>query len=256
MHTRSHNERAQPAAWKVGTLARRTGLTIRTLHYYDQIGLLSPSRYTESGHRLYGTEDVARLQQIKSLRALGFSLEEIRDCLGQPDFSPLRVIQMHLARLREEIEMQRQLVERLEGLEAGLRHTDALTADEFLQTIEAMTIFERYYTRQQLEQIKERGRQIGEERIRAVEAEWPELIAQVRAAMERGDDPAGEPVQALARRWMELVREFTGGDPGIARSVRAMYQHEPHIRARYGLDQGLFEFVNRALAAGGIPIPG
>jgi DNA-binding transcriptional MerR regulator len=88
-------------ALKVGELARRTGLTIRTLHHYDEIGLLQPTLHTESGHRLYTAGDVARLQQVLSLRQLGFSLEEIRDCLDRPGFAPLEVIHLHVARLRE-----------------------------------------------------------------------------------------------------------------------------------------------------------
>ena len=91
-------------AVKVGELARRTGLTIRTLHHYDEIGLLRPSLHTDSGHRLYTAADVARLQQVLSLRQLGFSLEEVRDCLDRPGFSPLEVIRLHVARLREQIE--------------------------------------------------------------------------------------------------------------------------------------------------------
>ena len=58
---------------KVGELAKRTGLSIRTLHYYDEIGLLQPSETTPSGHRVYGANELARLQRIKSLRQLGFS---------------------------------------------------------------------------------------------------------------------------------------------------------------------------------------
>ncbi|MCH7995122.1 MAG: MerR family transcriptional regulator, partial [Planctomycetes bacterium] len=65
--------------WKVGELATQTGVSVRTLHDYDEIGLLSPSQRTGSGHRLYGADDVVRLQQIKSCRQLGFSLAEIRD---------------------------------------------------------------------------------------------------------------------------------------------------------------------------------
>src|SRR3954471_1725022 len=99
----------QPTAWKVGELARRTGLSIRTLHYYEEIGLLSPSRRTEAGHRLYAAGDVVRLQQIKSLRQLGFTLKEIRDCLDKPGFSAQQVIQLHLLRLGEQIELQQRL---------------------------------------------------------------------------------------------------------------------------------------------------
>src|ERR1043165_2969683 len=67
--------------WKVGQLAKRTGISVRTLHPYDQIGLLTPSHRTESGHRLYDRDDVVRLQQIVMLRQLGFALEEIAAAL-------------------------------------------------------------------------------------------------------------------------------------------------------------------------------
>src|SRR5271168_4740111 len=101
-------------ALKVGELASRTGLTVRTLHHYDEIGLLRPSLHTESGHRLYTAGDVARLQQVLSLRQLGFSLEEISRCLDRPGFSPLEVIVMQAARLREQIALQSKLCERLD----------------------------------------------------------------------------------------------------------------------------------------------
>jgi DNA-binding transcriptional MerR regulator len=64
----------QETTWKVGELAERTGVSVRTLHHYDEIGLLSPPWRTEVGHRLYSVRDILRLQQIRSLRALGFGL--------------------------------------------------------------------------------------------------------------------------------------------------------------------------------------
>ena len=96
-------------ALKVGELAQRTGLTVRTLHHYDAIGLLRPSLHTEAGYRLYTAGDIARLQQVLSLRQLGFSLDEVRGCLDRPGFAPLEVIGLHLVRLREQIESQRRL---------------------------------------------------------------------------------------------------------------------------------------------------
>src|SRR3954471_24366002 len=103
-------ETAMPfEALKVGELAQRTGLTVRTLHHYDAIGLLKPSLHSEAGYRLYTAGDIARLQQALSLRQLGFSLDEVRDCLDRPGFSPLDVIGLHVSRLREQIESQRKL---------------------------------------------------------------------------------------------------------------------------------------------------
>jgi DNA-binding transcriptional MerR regulator len=238
---------------KVGELARRTGLSVRALHYYDEIGLLSPSRRTGAGHRLYTPGDVGRLQQIKSLRYLGFSLEEVRDCLDRPDFSPRRVIELHLSRLREQIELQQRLYDRLEEIAARLSSKEEVSAEDFVQTMEVISMSERlwkYYTPEQREEIEERGRALGEERIRQVEAEWPELMEQVRAEMDAGTDPSDERVQRLAKRWMELVREFTGGNPEIERSVRNVWQQEETI---HGMDTGpmreMGEYVSRAMAA-------
>jgi DNA-binding transcriptional MerR regulator len=234
---------------KVGELARQTGLTVRTLHHYDEIGLLAPSHRTPSGHRLYGAGDLARLLQILSLRQLGFALDEIRECLNRPGFSPERVLALHIERLGERIEEQRRLRSRLEAVATRLRSAETVSVEDFLQTLEAITMFEKYYTPEQLREIEERGRALGPERIREVEAEWPRLIAEVRAEMDTGTDPASETVQALARRWKALVDEFTGGNPEIERSVARLYREEPGARERMGLDAQIFEYINRAMAA-------
>src|SRR4051812_40728627 len=104
--------------WKVGELAGVTGLTVRTLHHWDEIGLLRPSRRTAAGHRLYADADVTRLQQVTSLRQLGFPLEQIRDLLDRRGIPARQVITLHLEKLREQIELQRALQARLEQVAA------------------------------------------------------------------------------------------------------------------------------------------
>src|SRR6185437_14363988 len=64
--------KATKKSWKIGELANETGLTVRALHHYDQIGLLKPSQETEGGHRVYSTVDVEKLQKIMTLKQLGF----------------------------------------------------------------------------------------------------------------------------------------------------------------------------------------
>jgi DNA-binding transcriptional MerR regulator len=235
--------------WKVGELARQTGLTVRTLHHYDEIGLLRPSHRSAAGHRLYGAEDLGRLLQILSLRQLGLSLEEIRECVTRPEFSLRRILDSQVSRLRERIALQQKLCDRLEAVAGRLRSAETVSVEELLQTMEAITMFEKYYTEEQLRSLEERRRQIGDERIREVEAEWPALIAEVRAEMDRGTDPASEAVQRLAARWQSLIEEFTGGDPGIARSVGNLYQGEPQARDRMGLDSAIFGYIGRAMTA-------
>lgn len=220
----------RPMAMKVGELARRTGVSVRTLHYYDEIGLLSPSQRSDAGYRLYAAGDIVRLQQIRSLRQLGFTLEEIREWLDRPGYSPRQVIESHISRLREQIELQRRLCERLESLVSGLGLTEAeISVEEFIQAIEVMNMVEKYYTPEQLEWLKERANQIGQERIREVEAEWPRLMAEVRAEMEKGTDPASERVRSLAKRWTGLVQEFTGGNPEIEQAAQSWWDSEESI---------------------------
>lgn len=234
---------------KVGELARQTGLSVRTLHYYDEIDLLSPSARTASGHRLYSAGDIARLQQVRSLRQLGLSLEEIRDWLRHPAYSPRGVIRLHLDRLQEQIERQRRLCRLLEMIAARFGAAEEVSVAELTTTIEVMTMFDKYYSPEQMKQLEERGREVGEERIRQVEGEWPRLIAQVRAEMEQGTPPSDPRVQELARRWMSLVGEFTGGDPAIAKSVATMYRQEPSVRERSGIDMKIFDYVKQASSA-------
>lgn len=228
---------AERRVWKVGELARRAGVSVRGLHHYEEIGLLVPSRRTAAGHRRYEDGDVLRLQQIASLRSLGFSLGEIRNCLDASGYAPARVIELHIARLRERIELEKRLCDRLEAVANRLAATEDsagdVSAGEFVETVMEVTKMseriEKYYTPEQREQLERRRQEVGEERIREVEAEWPELMEQVRAAMEAGTDTADERAQALARRWMGLVEEFTGGDAGIARSVGNMWRQEETI---------------------------
>jgi len=230
--------------WRIGDLAKRTGVSVRTLHHYDEIGLLSPSNRTESGHRLYGHEEVVRLQQILSLRQMGFSLEQIRETLDRPDFDVRRVIELHVARLRAQIATQQDLCSRLETIAT---HYPTASAEDFIKAIEVMTMFEKYYSKEQLETLAQRREQLGEARMREVTEEWPQLMADVRAEMDRGTDPADPRVQALAKKWMDLIHEFTGGDAGIHQSLSKMYRKESGLAARQGLDAGINEYIRRAM---------
>ncbi len=240
---------SKPAGMKVGVLARQTGLSIRTLHYYDEIGLLTPSQHTESGHRLYTRADVARLQQIMSLRQIGFRLEEIRDCLDGARFSPCEVIELHVTRLREQIEMQRALCRRLEAL---ARHcaSNEVSVEEFVQTIEGMTRMDKYYKPEHQAEIRARGEQLGEQGLRQAEADWAQLIAEVRAEMDKGTPPSDPRAQALAQRWRALVEAFTGGNPEIEQGLNKMWHEETTI---HGIETApmreMGAYIGQALAA-------
>lgn len=240
----------QEETWTVGALGKRTGVSVRALHHYHEIGLLSASARTEAGYRLYSAADVARLQRIKSLRDLGFSLEEIRGLLDRPDLSPRRVVELHIQRLKERMALERELCRRLETLARRLS-AEEVSVEDFMGTIEVMTMverFEKYYTPEQLAQLQERATQVGPERMAQVQEEWPRLIAEVQTEMERGTPAGDERVLALARRWRSLIEEFTGGDPGISASLQRMYQSEPDLTQRNTGGPEMMAYIGEAMS--------
>ncbi|HEX6910334.1 MAG TPA: MerR family transcriptional regulator [Longimicrobium sp.] len=238
--------------WKVGELAKQTGMTVRTLHHYDEIGLLSPSHRTAAGHRLYGEADVARLQQVASLRSLGFPLDQIRDVLNQGRLSPLDIVRMHAARMREQLKTQQRLVERLDALAAGLGEAHSVSAAQLIATIEEINMFEKYYTPEQLDYLAQRREQVGEARMHEVQGEWARLHADVQAAMDAGTDPCDPAVQALARTWKGLIEEFTGGDAGVRQSLNNLYQNEDSVHGmNVAAMRPMMEYIGRAWQCAG-----
>lgn len=102
--------------WRIGELAGETGLTVRTLHHYDDIGLLVPSGRAEAGHRLYTEVDVRRLYRVLALRELGLPLHEIAGWLNGEEDDPRRAVRRQLERLDAQMELQQQLRRRLVAL--------------------------------------------------------------------------------------------------------------------------------------------
>lgn len=250
--------------WKVGELAARTGLTVRALHHYDAIGLLSPSARTGSahgsGHRLYTAADVARLHQIICLKQLGFGLEQVKEYMTRADYDPRAVVRLHLANVRRQAAELAELGDRLEALATTLDAADAVSPDTFLETIEVMTMIEKYYTPEQLKQLEDRRAAGGPEMEEAIQKGpqmWADLYADVRAAMDAGVDPADAKAKPLAERWLALVSGFTGGDPGLFAALRKMYQNEDNVR---GTDvkamKPLNDYLEQVRQAHGVKHPG
>lgn len=236
--------------WKVGELAQASGLTVRALHHYDEIGLLRPSERSDGGHRLYSEQDLARLYVIVTLRALGMSLTAIGAQLdGRVDARA--AIADHLAHVESQIAAHDRLRRRLTRLLEVLDAHDNPSAEELLTTMEVITMHEKYYTPEQLEQLEQRRQAIGDDAIKRAEQEWAELIAAVEAERARGTDPSDDRVQALAARWQGLIEQFTGGDPGIFQSLKKMYETEGVESASRGaVSAELMEYIGQAMQAG------
>jgi DNA-binding transcriptional MerR regulator len=237
---------------RIGEVAAATGLTVRTLRHYDEIGLLAPSGRSAAGYRLYADEDVRRLYRIVAFRRLGLALGEIGALLDSDGADARQVIRAQLARLDAEAaarsRLRVRLVRLLDALESDC--DDAAAADLFLDAIEGMTMAEKYYTPEQLEQLAERRETLGDDAIRRAEADWASLIAEAEALRSSGAAPSDPRAAALADRWAALVAQFTGGDAGIHASLNRMYEAEGPQRASRGAVSGeLFAWMGEAVAA-------
>ncbi|MBD2870251.1 MerR family transcriptional regulator [Paenibacillus arenilitoris] len=235
--------------WKIGELAASTGLTVRALHHYDQKGLLRPSAHTEAGHRLYSERDIAKLQQIVSLKQLGFALDEIKRFMESPRFDPEEVIRLQLEKLNEHIRLQEELRGRLLHLQQLLKENHNVTTEQFIKTIEVITMSaENYFTPEQLKAIENIQSRISPERQRQYEQDWTRLLAGLQSKLDEGV-PAGDPeVAALARSWKEIFDVFGGGDAGIVASAERFHTDHPGSSLQFGLNAELYRYIHEALS--------
>ncbi len=123
---------------KVGDIASETGMTVRTLHYYEEIGLLSPDGRTPAGHRIYGDRAVEQIYKIAALRQLGLPLDELRSTLDQ-EADLAGIIGHHLATVQAQLDAQTRLRSKLSALVSSLETTTATTGD-LLRVLEDMTM--------------------------------------------------------------------------------------------------------------------
>jgi DNA-binding transcriptional MerR regulator len=236
--------------YRVGELAKRAGLTVRTLHHWEEVGLLGPTQRTRSGHRLYGPEAVRRLQRIRSLKALGLGLGQIRTALESSASTLEEVLRAHRDQVRNQRRMLKTLEDRLERTLELLRDQGRVPEEELIRTMEMMTMIEKHFTSEQMDRLNARASSLGEETIQNAQTEWPRLISRMTEEMEKGTDPATPEVQKLAGQWQALIHAFTGGDKGTEASLAGMYQAKPEMAAEQGLNKDLFEYLGRALQAG------
>lgn len=233
--------------WKIGELAEKTGLTVRTLHHYEELGLLIPSRRSAANYRLYDSHDIARLHLIVSLKSLGLSLQEIRGTLARRDIRLEDVLTQSMERLRKEIERNKRLLERLEGI-VRFGASGMPAAEDMLSAIALMGDIERFWTDEEMDAIREQGKALGKRAILSAEQEWPRLIAEAKAHLDAGTDPTAPAMRRIARRWKELVESFTGGSPKIATKLNKMYEQNPGAMQRMGgPDPALRDYVKRAM---------
>jgi DNA-binding transcriptional MerR regulator len=247
------------SVYTVKQVAKLSGVSIRTLHYYDEIGLLKPANVGANGYRYYGRDELLRLQQILFHRELGFPLEQIRQVLDARTFDRAAALRAHRVRLMDEARRYRQMVRTLDVTLAALEG-DADMNDKAMyrgfdpekQARQEAWVIERYGPDVQwsIDAAKAATRDWSQADFDRSQAEVGDIEAALSEALAVGLPADSERVQALIRRLHAWVGRSWAGPPNRIAflGLRELYEEHPEFRSRYeARAAGLTDYVSEAM---------
>jgi MerR family transcriptional regulator, thiopeptide resistance regulator len=217
--------------FRIQKFAQLANVTVRTLHHYDRLGLLSPTLRSASGYRLYRMEDLGQLERILVLRYLGLSLREIADLLATGDsaHSLHDTLTRQVTVLRERragIDRVLRAVERAQQQAQTEAEPDWPIYQSILKEIhmqQSQNWTEKYYSSDAQAAIDERASAWTPELQAKTTADWQQMYADVQSAIDRHVEPTSSEGKTLAARWMKLVEAFTGGKPEVLEGLNKLY---------------------------------
>lgn len=230
--------------YSIQEMARLSGVTTRTLRWYDQIGLLKPGRVAESGYRYYGPAQVDRLQDILYYRAMGMELGRIRDCLDDPAFDRLAALRSHLTQLQAQQARLEILIRSVEQTIASEERRSTMNDAEKFAALKQQAVAEN-----EAAYGSEARQKYGDAAVDAANAgllglgrpeydAWTgldaELRARLEAAVQAGLSPQGEEARSICgmhRRW--LATTTPGLTPAMHRGITELYVADQRFAAYY-----------------------
>ncbi|MBP6016294.1 MAG: MerR family transcriptional regulator [Candidatus Promineofilum sp.] len=224
-------------SYTVKQLSAMAGVTPRTLHYYDQIGLLRPSSVGDNGYRYYNDAAALRLQQIMFYRELGLSLDDIRAVLDSPEFDSLDALRQHREALRRRATRLNELIDTVDRTILHLRGKAEMSTNELFQGFddetqaryeeEVMTLYDPQF----VQESSRRWKGYSAEQKAGIIAEGQAVYVDMATLIgRRPDDPA---VQAVVARWHAHMRRYYEPTPAILRGLARGYEEDPRFSTLY-----------------------
>lgn len=232
-----------------------TKVTVRTLHYYDEIGLLEPSARRPNGYRLYTEDDLLRLQLVVTLKFLGFSLEKIKELLGRPGFEVKKSLLIQAGIIDDEVRRLEQASRALREVVRTIEKSKKIYWSKIVKVIEVIqmseetkkTWQERFFTAKELKEFEELGKELGPAKIKAYQEKWAALIDEVKQNVNA--DPASKTAQDLARRWHSLFDEGYGGHPNLKARIGEAYRAGQMPAEYQTVGPEIWDFIAKATEA-------
>lgn len=246
----------------VSEVAAAAGVSVRTLHHYDEVGLLRPQERTDAGYRLYSDADLRRLHTILFWRSLGFPLEEVRALLDDPQHDALEAMRLHRARLLAEVGA---LNARIEALDTAIAHASGdqgLTNDDlrtlfdgFDPSVFEEEVAERWGDTPEFQESKRRTARYGKREWEAIKAEASALNARMVELCRAGVAPA-EAREVVAAHRSHIDRWFYPVSPELHMALAKGYVDDPRFAATYErMLPGLSIWLRDAILAAYAPRP-
>lgn len=229
---------------KIGELAKRAGLSVRALHHYDAIELLSPSARTQGGARLYGPSDLVRLHRIQALKHMGYSLPEIRAALNDQHLDPQDILQQQAHALEIQAHRAQTLAHRLRQLAQQLAAGGEGESADWLDLLEMMTIYERHLTDDELYAVQSPERDTAP----PLPKQWKQLVAEVDTAMHQDLQADSPHTHTLAWRWVQLVIAMTRNNAALAGKLKSLQEQEQRAQEILGITPAMLAWIGQAIA--------
>jgi DNA-binding transcriptional MerR regulator len=221
----------------VKQLSELAGVTIRTLHHYDQIGLLRPTSVGGNGYRYYGDEALYRLQQIFFYRELDLPLSEIKKFMGRPDFDVLTGLEAHRSALRAEARRLNRLMQTIDKTISQLKGEG---------TMDPKGLFEGFSAEVQEKYAEEAAQKWDPETVRASNLKWKSyspaekhrILAEGQAvnadlAAVMAKSAASKQAQAVIARWHAQLQDFWSPNDEQLLGLAELYMEDPRFTAGY-----------------------
>jgi DNA-binding transcriptional MerR regulator len=242
----------QGMSYTVNKLSKLAGVSVRTLHYYDEIGLLKPDAIRSNGYREYGDQAVLKLQQILFYRELDLSLEEIKAMVSRPDFDPVAALEAHRVSLQGRAARLERLIQTVDDT---LLHMKGLKEMSPKQLFTAFSDEEQEKYAKEAEQmydptiVKESNRKfkaLSTAEKQRIFDEGNQIYADMVAAMPKG--AASPDVQAIVERWRKHMDYFWTPNLEQLNGLAEVYNSDPRFKANFDkIDAGLAEFMREAV---------
>jgi DNA-binding transcriptional MerR regulator len=245
-------------ALTVSQVAKLAGVTVRTLHHYDEVGLVRPSERSEAGYRLYEDRDLERLQQVLFFRELGFPLEEIARIVNDPSFDVRAALRMQRELLRERAERAQALLRAVEQALEALERGKAMTKEEMFEVFGDFDVDkhdlearERWGNTEAYQESSRRTARYGKQEWQRIKEEGDRIQQQLAELMQSGhaaNDP--EVIDAAEAHRQYIERWFYPCSRAMHRGLGELYVQDPRFTASMDRQHsGLAEFMRNAFRA-------